>query len=263
MNIFIIEDEIVAAERIRELVQQTAPDARIVGWADSIDDSVAFLRNHAGSSDQPDLILMDIELVDGQSFEIFNEVEVPCPVIFTTAYDEYALQAFKVHSIDYLLKPIQREELGQSLTKFRQFYSRQKPAAPTFDVNALIEQLRRSTASTAVTNRKHFLVKQGQRLISVGVDEIAYFYSEDRVTFLKTHDGRYFPLDQTLEDVEQQVDERLFFRASRQYLVSRPAISGVYVHLNGKLKITLKPVITDMLFVSRDRAPEFKKWLGG
>ncbi|WP_128545240.1 LytR/AlgR family response regulator transcription factor [Larkinella soli] len=263
MNLFIIEDEIVAAERIRELVQQTAPDARIVGWADSIEDSVTFLRSHADGPDRPDLILMDIELVDGQSFEIFREVEVPCPVIFTTAYDEYALQAFKVHSIDYLLKPIQREELRSSLTKFRQLSERYRPAGPAFDMNALIDQLRRSTLTGPVSPREYFLVRQGQRLISVGVGEIAYFYSEDRVTFLKTHDGRYFPVDQPLEDIEGQIDERQFFRASRQFLVARPAVSGVYVHLNGKLKITLKPTITEMLFVSRDRAPEFRKWLGG
>ncbi|RIV24025.1 DNA-binding response regulator [Fibrisoma montanum] len=263
MNLFIIEDEIVAAERIRELVQQTAPDARIVGWADSIEDSVRFLRASTAGPDQPDLILMDIELVDGQSFEIFHEVEVPCPVIFTTAYDEYALQAFKVHSIDYLLKPIQREELRNSLTKFRQLSDRYRTTVPAFDVNALIEGLRRSTAPAQGVHREHFLVRQGQRLISVGIDEVAYFYSEDRVTFLKAHDGRYFPLDQTLEEVEQQIDERQFFRTSRQYLVARPAVSGVYVHLNGKLKVTLKPAIPDMLFVSRDRAPEFKKWLGG
>ncbi|WP_266365290.1 LytR/AlgR family response regulator transcription factor [Tellurirhabdus rosea] len=268
MNLFIIEDEVVAAERIRELVQQTEPDARIVGWADSIEDSVLFLQTHgmgpdgAPHPDKPDLILMDIELVDGQSFEIFQEVEVTCPVIFTTAYDEYALQAFKVHSIDYLLKPIQREELRQSLAKFRQLRSVYKPASPAFDVNTLIEELRRSTAPAPVTRREHFLVKQGQRLISISAGEIAYFYTEDRVTFLKAHDGRYFPIDQTLEEVEQQVDERQFFRASRQYLVERRAVSGVYVHLNGKLKVTVKPVVNDMIFVSRDRAPEFKKWLG-
>ncbi|QJW90537.1 response regulator transcription factor [Spirosoma taeanense] len=263
MNLFIIEDEVVAAERIRELIRQIDPDARIVGWADSVDASVQFLQTHKAGPDDPDLILMDIELVDGQSFEIFQEVEITCPVIFTTAYDEYALRAFKVHSIDYLLKPIQREELHNSLTKFRQLSQVYKSVTPTFDVNALIDELRRATAPTSLTHREHFLVRQGQRLISVGVDEVAYFYSEDRVTFLKAHDGRYFPVDQTLEEVELQIDERQFFRASRQYLVARPAVTGVYVHLNGKLKLTLKPAINEMLFVSRDRAPEFKKWLGG
>ncbi|HEX8528690.1 MAG TPA: LytTR family DNA-binding domain-containing protein [Cytophagales bacterium] len=257
MNIFIIEDEIVAAERIKDLVRQTAPHARIVGWADSIEDSVQFLKTNP----MPDLLLMDIELVDGQSFEIFSEVDVTCPVIFTTAYDEYALQAFKVHSIDYLLKPIGREELGRSLAKFEQLRKVYQPAPP-LNVDALIQQLRQATAPPPVTHREHFLVRQGQRLISVGIDEVAYFYSEDRVTFLKTHDGRYFPLDYPLEDVEQQIDTRHFFRASRQFLLHRRSIQNVFVHLNGKLKLVLKPAADEELYVSRDRAPEFKKWLG-
>ena len=257
MNIFIIEDEIVAAERIKDLVRQTAPHARIVGWADSIEDSVQFLKTNP----MPDLLLMDIELVDGQSFEIFSEVDVTCPVIFTTAYDEYALQAFKVHSIDYLLKPIGRDELGRSLAKFEQLRKVYQPAPP-LNVDALIQQLRQATAPPPVTHREHFLVRQGQRLISVGIDEVAYFYSEDRVTFLKTHDGRYFPLDYPLEDVEQQIDTRHFFRASRQFLLHRRSIQNVFVHLNGKLKLVLKPAADEELYVSRDRAPEFKKWLG-
>jgi two-component system LytT family response regulator len=257
MKIFIIEDEIVAAERLKDLVRQTAPHAQIVGWADSIEDSVAFLKTHP----MPDLLLMDIELVDGQSFEIFSEVDVTCPVIFTTAYDEYALQAFKVHSIDYLLKPIGREELGRSLAKFEQLRQVYQPAQP-LNVEALLQQLRQATAPPPVTHREHFLVRQGQRLISVSLDEIAYFYSEDRVTFLKTHDGRYFPLDYPLEDVEQQIDTKHFFRASRQFLLHRRSIQNVFVHLNGKLKLVLKPAADEELYVSRDRAPEFKKWLG-
>ena len=263
MNILIIEDEIVAAERIRELVRHTAPDARIVGSTDSIEGSVKFLRETASGPDRPELILMDIELVDGQSFEIFGEVEVPCPVIFTTAYDEYALRAFKVHSIDYLLKPIQREELSTSLQKFRELKHRYQAANPAFDLNALMAELRQPASPAPAAHREHFLVRQGQRLISVAVGEVAYFYSEDRVTFLKTHDGRYFPVDRTLEETELQTDPRQFFRASRQYLVARSAVNGVYVHLNGKLKITLKPATPEMLFVSRDRAPEFRQWLGG
>jgi len=263
MNLFIIEDEVFAAERIRNLVEQTEPEARIVGMADSIEASVRFLQQHGpGSPDQPDLILMDIELVDGQSFEIFQEVEVSCPVIFTTAYDEYALRAFKFHSIDYLLKPIQREELQQSLAKFRELRSRYQPASPAVDLGSLLDELRRASAPVP-QKREHFLVRQGQKLLSIPVGEVAYFYTEDRVTFLKTGDGRYFPVDQTLEELEQQLDIRHFFRASRQYLIGREAVRAIYVHLNGKLKVTLSPETPEMLFVSRDRAPEFKRWLGG
>jgi len=258
MKILIIEDETVAAERMLEMVRQIVPDAQIMGPADSIEESVQFLRTHP----MPDLILMDIELVDGQSFEIFSEVEVSCPVIFTTAYDEFALQAFKVHSIDYLLKPIQREDLQKSLLKFQQLqqvYGKQQ----VLNMEELLLELRRTTTSqVAKSVREHFLVRQGQRLLSINTTDIAYFYSEDRVTFLKTHDGRFFSLDYPLEEVEQQVDNKSFFRASRQYLVQRRAISDIFVHFNGKYKLGLKPVANEEVYVSRDRAPEFKKWLG-
>ncbi|WP_224998497.1 LytTR family DNA-binding domain-containing protein [Cesiribacter sp. SM1] len=257
MRLYIIEDEVVAAERMQELVRQTSPDAEIIGLADSIEDSVQYLQNNP----MPDLILMDIELVDGQSFEIFKEVEVSCPVIFTTAYDEFALQAFKVHSIDYLLKPIQREELQKSIDKFRQL-QKVYGGGNRPDYSELVQELRRSTAPVNNTWREHFLVKQGQRLLSISIDEIAYFYSEDRVTFLKTHDNRFFPLDYTLEEVEQQVDPRQFFRASRQFIVDRQAIGNIYIHFNGKYKLTLKPATSEEIFVSRDRGAEFKKWLG-
>ncbi|MDQ4140235.1 MAG: LytTR family DNA-binding domain-containing protein [Bacteroidota bacterium] len=258
MTILIIEDETVAAERMLEMVQQIVPAAQIMGPADSIEESVQFLRSHP----MPDLILMDIELVDGQSFEIFSEVEVTCPVIFTTAYDEFALQAFKVHSIDYLLKPIQREDLQKSLLKFQQLqqvYGKQQ----TINIEELLQELRRTTTSPATKPiREHFLVRQGQRLLSINTADIAYFYSEDRVTFLKTHDGRFFSLDYPLEEVEQQVDNNNFFRASRQYLVQRRSITDIFVHFNGKYKLALKPTSNEEVYVSRDRAPEFKKWLG-
>ena len=257
MKILIIEDETVAAERMLAMVRQMIPDAQITGPADSIEESVQLLRTQP----MPDLILMDIELVDGQSFAIFEEVTVACPVIFTTAYDEFALQAFRVHSIDYLLKPIQREELEKSLLKFKQLqqvYGRHR----TFNLEELLQEMRRVAVPVTNTVREHFLVRQGQRLLSVATADIAYFYSEDRVTFLKTHDGRFFSLDHPLEEVEYQVDTAKFFRVSRQYLVQRRAISEVFVHFNGKYKLALKPIPKEDVYVSRDRAPEFKKWLG-
>jgi two-component system LytT family response regulator len=261
MNILIIEDEAIAADRIRQIVAQTVADAQIVGHCDSIEESVAFLNNQA----MPDLILMDIELVDGQSFEIFEEVEVTCPVIFTTAYDEYALQAFSVHSIDYLLKPIQAEELQRSIAKFRKLQQMYGGAAPAINTQALLQELRKVAQQPAdgYNWRQHFLVRQGQRLLSIGVDDVAYFYSEGRVTFLKTGEGKFFALDQPLEEVEQQVDPKRFFRSSRKYLTERRSIQNIVAHFNGKYKLTLKPATTDDVFVSRDRAPEFRKWLGG
>jgi two-component system LytT family response regulator len=210
----------------------------------------------------PNLILMDIELVDGQSFEIFKEVEVTCPVIFTTAYDEFALQAFKVHSIDYLLKPIVYDDLKRSLDKFTQL-QKMYSSPRSINVDDLLQELRRTSVGTSGTHREYFLVKQGQRLISVSIEEIAYFYSQDRVSFLKTFDNRTYSLDSSLEEIEGQVDANRFFRASRQYLAERRSIGNVYVHFNGKYKLALKPATEEEVFVSRDRAPEFKKWLGG
>ncbi len=258
MNILIIEDEAIAAQRIRQIVQEKIMDAQIVGHCDSVEGSIQFLSTHQS----PDLILMDIELVDGQSFEIFDEVAIKCPVIFTTAYDEFALKAFKVHSIDYLLKPIQAEELVSSIGKFRQL-QQVYGTGSGFDAQQLVQQLRQLAAAPAGNYREHFLVRQGQKLLSIPAADVAYFYSEGRITFLKTWEGKFYALEGSLEEVEQQVDPRIFFRSSRKYLTARKAIGNVYVHFNGKFKITLKPATTDDVFVSRDRAPEFKKWLGG
>jgi two-component system LytT family response regulator len=258
MRIFIIEDETVAAQRLKEMVQQLLPQAQIVGLADSIEESVEYLSNHP----MPNLILMDIELVDGQSFEIFKEVEVTCPVIFTTAYDEFALQAFKVHSIDYLLKPIVYDDLKRSLDKFTQL-QKVYSSSRSINVDDLLQELRRTSVAVPGTHREYFLVRQGQRLISVSIEEIAYFYSQDRISFLKTFDNRTYSLDISLEEIEGQVDANRFFRTSRQYLAERRSIGNVYVHFNGKYKLALKPATEEEVFVSRDRAPEFKKWLGG
>lgn len=260
MNILIIEDEAFAAGRVREIIETNVPDAVIVGQCDSIEETVTFLKAHA----MPHLLLMDIELVDGQSFEIFNEVTITCPVIFTTAYDEYVLKAFSVHSIDYLLKPIEKEALLKSIHKFRELQNVYS-AAPAFDAQDLLAELKKTINAVDAQQppRDYFLVKQGQRLFSVNVDEIAYFYSEERLTFLKTTDGRFFTLNQPLEELETQVAPAKFFRANRKYLVGRSAISNVIIHYNGKHKVILKPAPKeDDVIVSRDRSIDFKKWLG-
>ncbi|HEX2532696.1 MAG TPA: LytTR family DNA-binding domain-containing protein, partial [Chitinophagaceae bacterium] len=214
MNILIIEDEVIAAERMEALVRKTAPGARVLGVCDSIEGSVQFLRTHG----MPDLLLMDIELVDGQSFEIFREVAVTCPVIFTTAYDEYALQAFKVHSVDYLLKPIQEEALQQSIAKLGQL-KESFADKKAWNIDDLLTALRRTTVPVTPTYRERFLVRRGQQLLSVPVEEILYFYSEAHITFLKTAGGAAYPLEGSLDEVEEQVDPSRFFRASRKHLV--------------------------------------------
>ncbi len=258
MTILIVEDEAIASDRIQQMVKENIRDAEIVGLCNSIDETVSYLR----SNPMPDLLLMDIELSDGKSFDIFEEVNVTSPVIFTTAYDEYVMKAFSVHSIDYLLKPIQVDDLKKSISKFRTLnnvYGKLSSAT----AQELLQELRKTTGGDGTITREHFLVKQGHRLISISVDEIAFFYSEERITFLVTHNGKQYLLDQPLEELEQQVSSRRFFRCSRKYLVERRSIINVIIHFNGKLKLELKPSSKDDVIVSRDRAPEFKKWLGG
>lgn len=260
MNVLIIEDEQYAAQRIKEIVENNVPDAVVLGIFGSIEDSVNFLQKNPS----PDLLLMDIELSDGKSFDIFKEVKIKCPVVFTTAYDEFVLQAFAVHSIDYLLKPIQKDDLLKSISKFtelREIYQ----AGHGFTPEILLEELRRSMMKKPVPQaREYFLVKQGTRLVSIGIDEIAYFYSEGGLSMLRLVNGKTYPTDGSLEEIETQVDDIQFFRANRKYLLGRKSIDNIIIHFNGKLKVVVHPISKeDDLIVSREKAGDFKKWLGG
>lgn len=258
MKILIVEDELVAAQRIQSMVAANIPDAHIAGVCDSVEETVNFLS----ANEMPDLMLMDIELADGKSFEIFDEVKITCPVIFTTAYDEYVMKAFSVHSIDYLLKPIETEALKKSIAKFREL---QKVYAGKETVLAtdLIAQLRQAVAAGNKTVREHFLVKHGHKLLSIHTSEVAYFYSENGITYLKTGANNFYAIDDTLDELEEHVDPKNFHRCSRKFLVNRSAIQSAFLHFNGKLKLTVKPSPSEDVIVSRDRAAEFKKWMGG
>ena len=258
MTILLIEDEAPAARRLAKLLAEAEPGATVLPAVDSIAGAVRWFQ----SQPPPDLLFCDIQLSDGLSFEIFQKTEVRCPVIFTTAYDEYALRAFRVNSIDYLLKPIDREKLVESLTKYRRLKE-------SFGGNAaaglrpVLEKLLTNLCPSEPTYRDRFLVAFRDRLLSVGVDEIAYFFSEQKTTHLVTHGSKTYPLDLTLEEVEADLDPRRFFRLNRQVLASGGAIGAVFTHFNGKLKLDLTPPHADELFVSRERAGEFKRWMGG
>ena len=255
MKILIIEDEALAAKRIRKIVEELFPEIEIEGIKDSIQTSVEWLKNNK----QPDLILMDIELADGQSFEIFNQVEIKSKIIFTTAYDEYALRAFKVNSIDYLLKPIDPEELKQSIIKFKSQQIDPSLLNVGVDMESILNALKKSTN---LIYKQRFLVKQGQRLIPIDLIEIAYFYTEDKVSFIKTFNEQRYIVDHSLDDLENLLNPELFFRANRQFIICPKALDGIHNHFNGKLKIILKPNALEEVFVSRERAGDFKKWLG-
>lgn len=252
MNLLIVEDEIPAQQRIVKMVNELNKTVHIVATADSIDAAVEAIQQHQNI----DLALMDIELADGQSFEIFKRVDVKFPVIFTTAYDEYALKAFKVNSIDYLLKPIDRNELKQAFEKFSSLSKQEQ--TQQLDIQELIKQLKPETPA----HKNRFLIKSGTRLISVAADDIQYLHAADKLVHLHTKQGNKFVMDQSLDELIKLLNPEQFFQLNRQYIASITAIKGVHHYFNGKLKIELSGTNEDEIVVSRERAPEFKTWLG-
>lgn len=250
INILIIEDEHPNAERLKRLVLAIKPQAVILDVLDTVAGSVDWLK----SNPVPDLILMDIRLADGISFEIFNQVEVKSPIIFTTAYDEYAVRAFKFNSIDYLLKPVEEEELRAALEKI----SRRNE-----DASAILTD-RLKGVIDALENKKirtRFLIphKDGYKILTA--NDVSFFHSEHRITYAHLPSGKNEVVPQNMEELEEQLDPILFFRLNRQYIVNINAIDKVYNHFNSKLKITFLDYPLQEAFVSRERAPVFKAWL--
>lgn len=253
MKVLIIEDEQLGVERLSRTLTLIDREIEIVGNTRSIKSSVEWLTKHP----HPDIILMDIELTDGQSFEIFNHVAINSMVIFTTSYDEYALQAFKVNSVDYLLKPIKSEELKNALDKYQHW--QKKFSTSTLSIENLINELKQQQAKTW---RSRFLVRKGQKLISVETSDIAYFYAEDRLSFFITWDRQKYILDYTIEELELMLDPQQFYRINRAFIVQIKAIAQINNYFNGKLKLELHPTIEKEVLVSREKATEFKEWMG-
>lgn len=253
MNILIIEDEAAAASRLKRLITEIASDAEITGEADSVESAVQLFRTQGADTD---LVFMDIQLADGLSFEIFEKTVVTAPVIFTTAYDEYALKAFKVNAIDYLLKPIDRMDLMLAFEKFR----KAQPTAVESFSNDLAAILK-SVAQQKPAYRQRFLVNWREEFVPVSVGDIAYFVTDSGISWLVRSDGRRFVVDETMEELAGALDPDVFFRLNRQLIARPEAIRQIHKHFNGKLKITLQPGLTDEVFVSRDTAPEFRAWL--
>lgn len=258
MRILIIEDEDLAVKKLQKTLAAVEPNAVVVGIADSIHSAVEWLQENQ----QPDLILMDIELADGQSFEIFNLVEVKSPVIFTTSYDEFALKAFKVNSIDYLLKPIQKEELQAALSKFRQLKSAHAGSDDQSGINidSLVKQLQQKLQPKDF--RKRFLVKFAQKLVSIEVDDIAYFYSDGRLNFFKTKDNKKYVVDYTMDELEDMLNPEKYFRISRSFYVSVESIDKIEDYFGNRLILQLKPEVDKEALVSREKVTDFKKWMG-
>ena len=242
-NILIVEDENIAAQHLQRLVAELLPDAHILATLQSIEESIEYLQQQPS----PDLILSDIHLADGLSFRIFDQVHPPCPIIFTTAYDQYALEAFKVNSIDYLLKPINRDELQRALDKLETLL------APTHSQLAAL-------GASMHHYRTHFLVPMRDKLIPVPINQIACLYLEDKITRAILLDGHHQIIDRPLDSIMEQLDPSHFFRANRQYIVAHHAISEIALWPISKLALTLCVPTPDRIIISKARVSEFKQW---
>ena len=253
MKILIVEDEELAAKKLQKILVAVDPSVMVTGVTDSIKTTVEWLQENP----QPDLILMDIELSDGQSFEIFNLTEVKSPVIFTTSYDEFALKAFKVNSLDYLLKPVQKDELEVALKKFHKLKGSQQS---DMNIDQLVKELQ--SKLKPVSYRKRFLVKHAQKLISMEVGDIAYFYSDGRLNFFKTTDNKKFVVDYTMDELEEMLDPERYFRISRSFYVSINSVDKIDDYFGNRLILALKPAVDKEALVSREKVTEFKNWLG-
>jgi DNA-binding LytR/AlgR family response regulator len=250
-NVLIIEDEPFAQQELKRLLKTLDPEIHVLKCIDSVEDSVAFLE----SGQELDLIFMDIQLSDGISFEIFNRTEVKPPVIFTTAYDEYAIKAFQVNSIDYLLKPIEEEDLERALQKFR------KLTAKPGDTFFTDQQLEKVLSLYRPSYKTRLVVKMGDRIKHVESKEIAYFYSEDKVTFIITTAGDRFMLNYSLEQLENMMNPDEFYRLNRKYIARIDAIATIDKYFNSRLKIGLKPEVEDDVLISRTKVSDFLNWL--
>jgi DNA-binding LytR/AlgR family response regulator len=251
MNIIIIEDEKPAARLLQRKVEKLG--LQINTLLHSVEESIDWFKDN----EHPDLIFLDIQLSDGLSFEIFENIEIKSAVIFTTAYDEYALRAFKLNSIDYLLKPIDEEDLSVAITKFKNQFQKSVVSNLDFDVikRMLINPIDR-------TFKKRFTIKMGQQLKMITIDEVECFYSENKGTYLHTFENRNYLLDQTLEQLETELDPEVFFRVSRKFIIPMKGIKEIQMHSNSRLKVILPSYTDDEVIVSREKVNDFKNWLG-
>lgn len=252
MNILIIEDEKLAAEKLNNLLEQSERPTKVVATLDSVDSAIEWLK----ANDCPDLIITDIHLIDGLCFSIFENVKVKCPIVFATAYEKYAIQAFEVNSIDYLLKPIEQERLDQALEKYEKVTSHGQE-----DRKDLYQEFQKMLAIKDRNYKSRFLCKLGNKIKSVPAEKIAYFYSKDKMTFLVDDQKQRFPVNNTLDEIDQLVDPGSFFRINRKYITHYDAISEISPYFKGRLKLRLTPHVDDDIVVSTEKSPIFKAWL--
>lgn len=248
MKVLIIEDEILAAERLQDLLLSIDPAIEVVEMLDSIETTIQWLSAHP----MPDLLFFDIHLADGSSFKIFQHVKITKPVIFTTAYDEYAIEAFQVNAIDYLLKPVKLQALQKAVEKYREW---NKP-------NELDFQRLQAMMGDKLPE-KRFLIRFGQTMKVVDIQDVTYFYTSDKITFLVGKNGKRYPIDYSLEQLAAIADPRKFFRINRQFIVNIDAIAEMQSYSKSRVRLVLQPPCDLDTVVSAERSPVFKKWLVG
>ncbi len=254
MRILILEDEILAVEKLQNLLHEYDPQIEILATLPSVEAAVNWLQEHR----PPDLLLADIHLADGLCFEIFKQVPVKCPVIFTTAYDQYALHAFQVNSIDYLLKPVQYAKLAHSLDKLRDMQKSFNPGSPNIKVDDIMEIIRKGDGNY----KSRFMVKVGSKIKAIKTNEIAYFYSSNKLNLLVTHENLKFPVDYALDDLIDLLDPRIFFRINRKLIIHIDAAKEIHPYFKGRLKLVLQPPLNEEeTIISSEKTPLFKIWL--
>jgi two-component system LytT family response regulator len=251
MRTVIIEDEHIAAQALQSLIKEIEPTIEIVAVLQSIEESVEWFSLNP----TPNLVFMDIHLADGSSFAIFDKIKISCPIIFTTAYDEYALKAFEVNSIDYLLKPIRKEDLERAFTKFNNLSATNTPFNPN-----ILTELIQSLKNGGNQYKTNFLIPYRDTLKPLAVSNIAYIYTENKMVTIFTLNGEAFHIDTSLDELHKQLDPTLFFRANRQYVIAHKAIKEISHWFGKKLSVNLTISVPEKIVVSKARVPEFKEW---
>ncbi|MDR1172552.1 MAG: LytTR family DNA-binding domain-containing protein [Bacteroidales bacterium] len=253
MKAIIVEDEFIAAETLKNLIGEVREDIEITAILQSIEETVEWME----TSPSPDLIFMDIHLADGSAFMIFDSVEIKCPVIFTTAYDEYALKAFEVNSIAYILKPINKTALEKAMSKYRNFMG--NAAQNQAVINNLLESLKQYNKSY----KSYFLVPEKDKLIPMALSDVYYIYIDTKIVKIVTADNKSHYIDKTLDDIMGELDPDRFFRANRQFIISRSSVKDISLWFGNKLSVNLKIPVPQKIIISKARVKEFKQWFAG
>lgn len=251
MNVLIIEDETAAAVNLKAILRNIIPNCSVIDVLESVGESIDFFNDK--SQPTPDLVFMDIHLADGESFRIFDSVDIQAPIIFTTAYDEYALRAFKVNSIDYILKPIKEEDLRHAIDKFTRLSGIERNDYKS-RIDTMVENTKRES-------QRVFLVHYKDKIIPLSIDDIAFFYTSNEKVSAFTYNGERYIIDRTLEVLQSTLPEYEFFRANRQFIVARKAVKDIAVWFGSRLSLNLMLETPEKIIISKARVPEFKQWL--